>query len=97
MRSIRDPEGSEVKNLLITTEFGGRQVLEIGCGTGWLTRQFAGSARYVIGIDPGFQDLREARADQPASMAHVHFAQSVGENLPFPSGSFDQALYSNSL
>ena len=97
MRSTRDPEGSEVKNLLIATEISGRQVLEIGCGTGWLTRQYAASARHVIGIDPGFQDLREARTDQPASMAHGYFAQSVGENLPFPPGSFDQALYSNSL
>jgi ubiquinone/menaquinone biosynthesis C-methylase UbiE len=97
MRSIRDPEGFEVKNLLIAAEFSGRQVLEIGCGTGWLTRQYAGSARHVIGIDSGFQDLQEARADQPVSMAHGYYAQSVGENLPFPSGSFDLALYSNSL
>lgn len=97
MRSIRDPEGFEVKHLLIAAEFSGRQVLEIGCGNGWLTRQYAGHARQVIGIDPGFQDLLEARADQPVSMAHVTYAQSVGENLPFPSDSFDLALYSNSL
>jgi ubiquinone/menaquinone biosynthesis C-methylase UbiE len=97
MKSIRDPEGSEARNLVKATELGDKLILEIGCGTGWLTRQYAGMVRQVTGIDPGLTDLLEARADLPASMTNIRYVQSVGENLPFMPASFDKVLFSNSL
>jgi len=93
----RDPEGNEVKNLILACELAGKKILEIGCGDGWLSWQYVVSARKVIGIDPSFADLKEARNSLPSEVVNFWLAQSMGEGLPFPSGVFDIVFYSNTL
>ena len=97
MEPLRDPEGFEVNNLCLASRFAGKDVLEIGCGGGWLTWQYAGIANAIFGIDPGFPDLQKARAARPAVVSNVSLAQCKGEGLPFPAGIFDTAVFSNSL
>jgi ubiquinone/menaquinone biosynthesis C-methylase UbiE len=97
MEAIRDPEGIEAKHLLHAGRFTGKQVLEIGCGYGWLTWQYSPHAQYVYGIDPGLPDLQKARVTQSAGAANVSLAQCKGEGLPFPADKFDTAVFSNSL
>jgi ubiquinone/menaquinone biosynthesis C-methylase UbiE len=97
MRPLRDPEGFEVKSLLLSTSFVGQEVLEIGCGECWLTRQFAQLAGNVFGVDPGFQDLQIAATSQPTAVTNVRLTASMGEALPFSSRTFDITVYSNSL
>ena len=97
MEPIRDPEEAEAKHLLHAGRLSGEQVLEIGCGYGWLTWQYAQHTRHVYGIDPDLPDLQKARATQTAVVANVSLAQCAGEGLPFPADSFDTTVFSNSL
>jgi ubiquinone/menaquinone biosynthesis C-methylase UbiE len=97
MYRIRDPEEVEAKHLIRAGQFSGKMVLEIGCGFGWLTWQFAERATKLVGIDPSLADLRQAKNDQSVLVTNVSIAQADGVSLPFPSSSFDTALFSSSL
>jgi ubiquinone/menaquinone biosynthesis C-methylase UbiE len=95
MKPIRDPERAELNHLLATCPLKNRTVLEIGCGDGTFTRQYAGMANKVVGIDPAVPDLMTAR--KKLKSKRVGFAQSEGEGMPFPPQSFDIALFASSL
>ena len=97
MKRIRDPEGVEAIHLINAGQFTGKDVLEIGCGCGWLTWQYAGNANIVYGIDPCLPDLQEGKNSQPVSVNNVYLIQTIGETLPFPSGIFDISVFSSSL
>ena len=74
-----DPEGNETDALFDLVEVEGREVLEIGCGDGRLTRRYADRAAHVTAIDP-FEDAI-ARANtwlaeepsEPVEFRHVAF------------------------
>ena len=97
MNRIRDPEGIEAKTLIRAGQFSGMSVLEIGCGFGWLTWQFAGSTHRVYGFDPCLPDLHEAKINRPKEATTVYLVQATGEKLPYPTGRFDSAVFSSSL
>ena|SRR4030042_1354871 len=97
MRPIRDPEGAELRHLASACELTGKTILEIGCGDGKFTRQYAGASKKIIGIDPEITDLRTAKNDMNTSEYHSFFIQSMGERLPFPSQSFNIAIFACSL
>jgi ubiquinone/menaquinone biosynthesis C-methylase UbiE len=94
---MRDPEGIEAKKIVQTGMADGKDVLEIGCGNGWLTWQFAAGVKKVIGIDTDIENLRQALSDRPRELTDVHFAQGEGEGLPFASSAFDIVVFTNSL
>jgi ubiquinone/menaquinone biosynthesis C-methylase UbiE len=97
MERIRDPEGVEVKHLINAGHLTGKDVLEIGCGFGWLTWQYAGIANKVYGIDPCLPDLQEGKNSLPDSITNVSLAQTIGESLPFSSSIFDISVFASSL
>jgi len=97
MRPIRDPEGAELSHLLAVCDLTGSRVLEVGCGDGKFTRQYAHLPSQVVGIDPVILDLRTAIQDPALSSARVGIAQTKGENLPFPQHTFDIAIFACSL
>jgi ubiquinone/menaquinone biosynthesis C-methylase UbiE len=72
----------------------GREVLDVGCGEGWLVRRLAehGAAR-VVGADPLEVALARARAQDPDGSYVVAGAQA----LPFEDASFDATVMFNSL
>jgi SAM-dependent methyltransferase len=61
------------------------RVLDIGCGTGWLTQFLHGS---VVALDQSESMLELARARIPEAV----FVLADAPPLPFPSWSFDRAL-----
>ncbi len=95
MRALSDPESAELSHLVAACQPPAKAILEIGSGAGQLTRQYAGLARQVAGIDPAASGLRQAQRDAPAR--HVSFIQAMGEALPFRSQAFDVALFASSL
>ena len=95
MKALRDPEGAEFSHLVKACELAGKVILEIGCGDGKFTRQYAGIPRKIIGIDPEISDLHGAKENKGGS--NLFFTQSIGENLPFPSQVFDIVIFASSL
>jgi ubiquinone/menaquinone biosynthesis C-methylase UbiE len=74
----------------------GSEVLDVGCGTGVVTRDAAarvGARGQVIGVDPSQALLQVARRRAGASLgARPTFRQGDGLALPFVSASFDITL-----
>ena len=89
----RDPARNESKYLHTFADFTGRHVLEVGCGEGRLTWQYAGAARLTIGIDPELDALRVAKLDRPSDLDHTAlFARAESEYLPFSKETFGITL-----
>ncbi len=97
MEPLRDPEGYEARNLHLAGRIAGKDVLEIGCGDGWLTWQYASMVKRITGIDPLLAELRNARTSRPAGITSIGWVQTMAEGLPFAPGMFDIAVFSNSL
>lgn len=70
----------------------GQHVLDVGCGTGVLTRlaaQAVGDKGETVGIDPSPAMLQVARRNANAEASHARFKVAAIEALPFESGRFD--------
>jgi ubiquinone/menaquinone biosynthesis C-methylase UbiE len=74
------------------------RVLEIGCGTGVLTRVLARwpGVREVVGVDPAPIFLGKAR-ELAADLANVTFREADGRSLPFEAGVFDVVVFDSTL
>jgi len=98
MTLYKDPEGSEKKYLHKFVDFARARVLEVGCGEGRMTWQYAKSTGATIGIDPDRDALRVATVDRPSDLQDkVLFACAESECLPFSSETFDIAVLAWSL
>ncbi|MFI7441458.1 class I SAM-dependent methyltransferase [Nonomuraea indica] len=72
----------------------GDRVLDVGCGTGYLTRVLApliGSAGRVVGVDPSPQMVEHARRLAPDNCSYV---VGAGQALDLADGSFDVVVTS---
>lgn len=94
----RDTERNETKYLHSFVDFTGKRVLEIGCGEGRMTWQYAKTPQISIGIDPDPDALRIAELDRPADLENkALFACAASEYLPFSKETFDIAVLAWSL
>ena len=75
----------------------GERVLDVGCGTGVLTRltaEVVGEKGHVIGIDPATKMISIAKENATREKSRAGFRLSTIENLPFEDNSFDCVLSS---
>src|SRR5262245_379152 len=94
----KDAEHNETKYLYQFVDFAGKRVLEIGCGEGRLTWQYAKETRLTIGIDLDKDSLRVATIDRLSDLEDkVHFSHAMSEQLPFSKETFDIAILAWSL
>ncbi len=93
-----DPERKESKYLHTFADFTNKRILEVGCGEGHMTWQYAKKTRMTIGIDLDTNALRVAKVDRPSDLEHnVLFASAASEYLPFSKETFDIAILAWSL
>lgn len=67
-------------------QFGGKSVLDIGCGTGYFTARMARHARRVVGVDYNRDYVEMARARAPL-VDHPNLEFQVGNIIDLSSGS----------
>ncbi|MGH2830747.1 MAG: class I SAM-dependent methyltransferase [Actinomycetota bacterium] len=95
---VTDPEENEVRALHSLVDFGGKRVLEIGCGDGRLTWRYAGEAASVTAVDPVATEIESAIAATPASLRRrVRFRVGDATTQGFRPGAYDLAILSYSL
>ena len=94
----RDPEGVELAAIGAVVQLDGQRVVDVGCGTGRLTRLAARSAAWVYAFDPDPDSVEQARASLSAELGRrVSFGVHSAEALDVPRRRFDTALCGWSL
>ena len=94
----QDTDQQESKLLHQFADFSNQSILEVGCGDGRLTWQYAKAARSIVGIDVDFDSLRLARADTASDLRdRAHFLCAESEHIPFAKEKFDLAVLAWSL
>jgi ubiquinone/menaquinone biosynthesis C-methylase UbiE len=76
----------------------GTRLVEIGCGTGAVSRALAARPEVteVIGVDPSPVFLERAR-DLAAPVPGLSFIEADGREIPLPDASFDAAVFHTTL
>ena len=72
----------------------GRQLLDLGTGTGLVAREFARRGAVVSGIDVAAGQIAAARASAREEGLAVDFAVAAAEAIPFADASFDAVVAS---
>jgi ubiquinone/menaquinone biosynthesis C-methylase UbiE len=95
-----DPQQQAMRRaFLADVEFpASAEVLEVGCGTGVLTRMLGGlpGIEAVVGVDLA-PSLLEAARELAAGLPHVRFEQADARALPFADETFDVAVFDSTL
>jgi len=98
MSIIIDRERNEINALRQITKWLGKKVLEIGCGSGRLTRRIAKLGANIEAIDPNPDLIDVARQTLPRSFAsRVRFNVGKSSRLEYAPRTFDFVLFSWSL
>jgi 2-polyprenyl-3-methyl-5-hydroxy-6-metoxy-1,4-benzoquinol methylase len=93
-----DIERNEIRALKEVTDWGGKQVLEIGCGSGRLTRRLARLGANIQAIEPDAELIRTARQQLPKSFgSRVEFQVGKSSRLQYSKNTFDVVLFAWSL
>jgi len=95
-----DPQQQAMRHVFLSEiEFPAQaHVLEVGCGTGVLTRALASwkNVGSVIGIDPAVSLIEQAR-ELASGLASVRFEEADGRSLPFEADTFDVVVFDSTL
>ena len=77
---------------LLPRELDGRDAIELGCGTGYVSAWLARRGARPVGIDNSEAQLATARAFQEEFGLDFPLLHGNAEEVPYPDGSFDLAI-----
>jgi SAM-dependent methyltransferase len=83
-----DPSGALWRAMESVVDWSGRDVLDLGCGTGYHLPRFAESARTVTGVEPHRSLVSLARR-RTRRLANVAVMEGVAQSVPLPPDSVD--------
>lgn len=92
---IQDPTDQYITTIRSRCDLRGKELLEIGCGKGRITRDLVRHARLVMAADPDGEALEQARTAVVAE--NVQFMHAPTGVPDLPAGSFDLVIYTLSL
>lgn len=81
--------GIPERDVALLPEVRGLEVLEVGCGTGYVSAWLSRRGARTVGIDPTPAQLATAAALQRDVGPRFPLVRAVGERLPFRDESFD--------
>ncbi len=85
-----DPHGRILEAMRSVTDWAGREVLDLGCGTGFHLPIWASTARRVVGVDP-HPDLVALARRRTRRLDDVEVMTGLAERIPLPDASVDVA------
>ena len=92
---IQDLTNQYIATIMSQYDLSGKEVLEIGCGKGRITRDLSKHAKHVVASDPNAVSLETARATITAE--NVEFVRTPAGVPGLPVKSFDVVIYTLSL
>ncbi len=97
-RDALDPEGMETRVLRSLVRMDGRDVLEIGSGSGRLTWRYAERAASVVGLEPEETHVLRARAAMPAALQkRIDFRVADAASVELRDAAFDVVVLAWSI
>ena len=96
MTLAMDPAGAEIQALKRMTNWRGKRVLEVGCGTGRLTLRLAGlGAGQIVAFDPNKEAIRTARKALPEKFKdRITYRVGNAEHVKQKADQFDIVVFS---
>ena len=96
MTLAMDPAGAEIQALKRMTNWRGKRVLEVGCGTGRLTLRLAGlCAGQIVAFDPNKEAIRAARKALPEKFKdRITYRVGNAEHVKQKADQFDIVVFS---
>lgn len=85
-----DPEGVIEEAMRSVADWAGRDVLDVGCGSGFHLPRFAATARHVVGVEPHPPLVSLARR-RTRRTDNVTVQQGTAQRLPVPDSCIDVA------
>jgi 2-polyprenyl-3-methyl-5-hydroxy-6-metoxy-1,4-benzoquinol methylase len=92
---IQDPSNRYIDAIMFRYDLNGKDVLEIGCGRGRITRDLAKHARHVVATDPDVVSVGMAQA--AISFRSIDFMVADGVRHDLADSRFDVVIYTLSL
>ena len=95
MAFVIDPERNEINALKSVTVWRGKNVLEVGCGSGRLTLRLARLGATILAIDPDPQLIRAARKNMPEHFkGRIRYRVGKAEQLKERDSTYDLVVFS---
>jgi SAM-dependent methyltransferase len=85
-----DPEGVVESAMRAVADWSDRDVLDVGCGSGYHLPGFAAAARHVVGVEP-HPPLVALAQRRTRRLGNVAVKQGTAQRLPLPASSVDLA------
>ena len=76
----------------VVPDWTGLDILDLGCGGGFVAEPLARRGAHVIGVDPSVASLEAARKHAQAQGLDIDYREGIGEAIPLEDRSIDQVV-----